>query len=171
MDSRDHDLAYFSQYEINSVKRNLLEEESMSAAPEITIHHATRIPIEWGDCDAAGIVFYPNYFRWFDVGLQRLLKSRGHTQASLGKAYGIIGTPLLEAAANFHAAARYDEELDLAMTITDWKRSTFRVIYRGSVGDRHVISGHEVRAFVTRNADGKLSSVTIPDGFRALFQA
>jgi 4-hydroxybenzoyl-CoA thioesterase len=136
-----------------------------------TPHCTTRIPIEWGDCDAAGIVFYPNYFRWFDVGLQRLLKSRGHTQATLGKAFGIIGTPLLEAGANFHSAARYDDEMDLSMTIADWKRSTFRVIYCGSVDGRHVISGHEVRAFVARNAEGKLSSVTIPDEFRTLFLA
>ncbi len=25
-----------------------------------------RIRVEWGDCDPAGIVFYPRYFEWFD---------------------------------------------------------------------------------------------------------
>lgn len=25
------------------------------------------IRIEWGDCDPAGIVFYPRYFEWFDA--------------------------------------------------------------------------------------------------------
>jgi len=28
-----------------------------------TIHYK----IQWGDTDAAGIVFYPDYFRWFDL--------------------------------------------------------------------------------------------------------
>ena len=25
------------------------------------------IRIQWGDCDPAGIVFYPNFFRWMDA--------------------------------------------------------------------------------------------------------
>ena len=25
------------------------------------------IRIQWGDCDPAGIVFYPRYFEWFDA--------------------------------------------------------------------------------------------------------
>jgi 4-hydroxybenzoyl-CoA thioesterase len=129
----------------------------------------TIFPIEWGDCDAAGIVFFPNYFRWFDAAFQRLLKSRGHTQATLAAAYDIIGTPLVDAGASFRAPARYDEELLVTVAITEWKRSTFRVTYRGMVGERHVLDGHDVRAFVGRDAAGKLSSRTIPDAFRDLF--
>jgi 4-hydroxybenzoyl-CoA thioesterase len=130
---------------------------------------STRFPIEWGDCDAAGIVFFPNYFRWFDAAFQRLLKSRGHTQSTLTAAYDIIGTPLVDIGASFHAPARYDEELVVEVAITEWKRSTFRVTYRGMVGDRHVLSGHDVRAFVARGDDGRLSAVTIPDSFKDLF--
>ena len=25
-----------------------------------------QVTIEWGDCDPAGIVYFPNYFRYFD---------------------------------------------------------------------------------------------------------
>ena len=25
------------------------------------------IRVQWGDCDPAGIVFYPRYFEWFDA--------------------------------------------------------------------------------------------------------
>jgi YbgC/YbaW family acyl-CoA thioester hydrolase len=143
----------------------LIEINDMTVPPPFS----TRFPIEWGDCDAAGIVFFPNYFRWFDAAFQRLLKSRGHTQATLTAAYGIIGTPLVDAGASFHAPARYDEELVVDVAITEWKRATFRVTYRGMVGDRHVLSGHDVRAFVVRSSDGRLSSVTIPEDFKALF--
>ena len=129
----------------------------------------TVFPIEWGDCDAAGIVFYPHYFRWFDASFQRLLKSHGHTQASLQTRYGIIGTPLVDVGASFHAPARFDEELVVSATIGEWKRSTFRVIYRGMVADRCIVSGHEIRAFVAKHEGGTLSSVMIPDEFRALF--
>jgi 4-hydroxybenzoyl-CoA thioesterase len=158
-------LAYFSQYEMFSVKSNLIWFNDMTATPAFS----TRFPIEWGDCDAAGIVFFPNYFRWCDAAFQRLLKSRGHTQATLARTYGIIGTPLVDAGASFHAPARYDEELAVDVAIAEWKRSTFRVTYRGMVGERRVLSGHDVRAFVARGEDGRLSSVTIPDAFKAGF--
>ena len=25
------------------------------------------VRVQWGDCDPAGIVFYPRYFEWFDA--------------------------------------------------------------------------------------------------------
>ena len=25
--------------------------------------------VHWGDCDPAGIIFYPTYFRWFDASI------------------------------------------------------------------------------------------------------
>ena len=28
--------------------------------------NTTRVEIQFGDCDPAGIVYYPNYFRFFD---------------------------------------------------------------------------------------------------------
>jgi 4-hydroxybenzoyl-CoA thioesterase len=130
----------------------------------------TRFPIEWGDCDAAGIVFFPNYFRWFDAAFQRLLKSRGHTQATLARDYGVIGTPLVDVGATFYAPARFDEELVVDVVIAEWKRSSFRVTYRGMVNDTHVLSGYDVRAFVMRSADGRLSSVAIPEIFKSSFR-
>jgi acyl-CoA thioesterase FadM len=36
--------------------------------------HRIVLPVEWGDTDAAGIVFYPNYYRWFDRAAHALLR-------------------------------------------------------------------------------------------------
>jgi YbgC/YbaW family acyl-CoA thioester hydrolase len=130
----------------------------------------TTFPIEWGDCDAAGIVFYPNYFRWFDAGFQRLLKTRGQTQATLKATYGILGTALVDAAATFRSPARYDQTLTLVVAITEWRRATFRVGYQGMIDGRPVIDGHDVRAFVKADAEGVLSAMPIPKEFRALFE-
>ena len=35
------------------------------------------LTVGWGDCDPAGIVFYPNYFRWFDDASWRLFEAGG----------------------------------------------------------------------------------------------
>ena len=34
-----------------------------------------QMTVEFGNTDAAGIVFYPNYFMWFDKGTHWLFKS------------------------------------------------------------------------------------------------
>ena len=39
----------------------------------MTHRNRTEIRANWGDCDAAGIIFYPVYFRWFDECTQALL--------------------------------------------------------------------------------------------------
>ena len=33
-----------------------------------------QVEIEWGDCDAAGIVFYPRYFAMFDASTAYLFE-------------------------------------------------------------------------------------------------
>ena len=34
--------------------------------------------VHWGDCDPAGIIFYPTYFRWMDAAAWALLESVGY---------------------------------------------------------------------------------------------
>ena len=51
------------------------------------------VEIEWGDCDAAGIVFYPRYFAMFDASTAYLMeKALGMKKARWVKAHGIVGT-------------------------------------------------------------------------------
>ena len=40
----------------------------------MSVHEIT---VEWGDCDPAGIVYYPSYFKWFDQGTYRLFLKAG----------------------------------------------------------------------------------------------
>ena len=37
----------------------------------------TLFGVEWGDCDEAGIVYYPRYFYWMDCAFHRFLRARG----------------------------------------------------------------------------------------------
>ena len=33
--------------------------------------------VEWGDCDPAGIIFYPTYYRWMDAASWHLFAEAG----------------------------------------------------------------------------------------------
>jgi 4-hydroxybenzoyl-CoA thioesterase len=64
------------------------------------------IMVEWGDCDPAGIVFYPNYFRWFNQGAHALFNAAGMPFHQLIKEWGIAGVPMLDTQASFRAPTR-----------------------------------------------------------------
>jgi PAS domain S-box-containing protein len=137
---------------------------------------STSFTIDWGDCDADGLVYFPNFFRWFDTTFQRLLKQRGQTQATLSQQFGIIGTALVDVGATAHNPARFDEALVLSIESIEWKRSTFRLAYSAHVKSEggsplRIVDGYEVRAFVTRNNDGSLKAAPIADAFKALLTA
>jgi len=36
------------------------------------IEHATTVQARWSDVDPAGIVFYPRFFEWYDLGCETL---------------------------------------------------------------------------------------------------
>ena len=64
------------------------------------------IRVQWGDCDPAGIVFYPRYFEWFDACTILLFeKATGLTKIDMLAKYNGAGLALLEARANFKVAS------------------------------------------------------------------
>ena len=56
--------------------------------------HVTRITVEWAHCDAAGIVFYPYFYFWFDGGTERLFKANHLSYPDLRRDFGVAGMPL-----------------------------------------------------------------------------
>ena len=89
----------------------------------------TELIVEWGDCDEAGIVFYPNYFYWFDCTFQRMLRSRELGQRQLRSRFGAV-TPLVDVGAKFLGPVRYDDVLRIEAAVVDWAERKFRTAYR-----------------------------------------
>jgi len=48
------------------------------------------IQISWGHCDPAKIVFYPNYFIWFDQSAHHLFDKAGANMGDLMDQYGVV---------------------------------------------------------------------------------
>jgi 4-hydroxybenzoyl-CoA thioesterase len=61
------------------------------------------VVVHWGDTDPAKIVFYPNYFAWFDQSTRLLFDSVGLDWDKLLRNYGVPGLPIVEAKAKFIA--------------------------------------------------------------------
>lgn len=141
------------------------------AAEPGSIVHRQSVRVEWGDCDAAKIVFYPNYFGWFDQCTQGLLRAVGLDQHEIGRRYGVVGTPLIDARARFLSPATFGDVLEAESRIGAWGRASFTVAHRLTKAGRPVVEGAEVRVWATQDPDDPcaLKAMPIPRAFRALF--
>ena len=116
--------------------------------PLLTNTRTTRI--EWGDCDPAGIVFYPNNYAWFDRTFHDWLRRFGG-HAVLCEKLAAVGIGLMEASARFHTPMRDGDVLTLTLSIREWERKCLHLAYEGRVGERLAVSGMEVRGLFKRN--------------------
>tara|TARA_B100000700_G_scaffold307987_1_gene385105 strand:+ start:107 stop:523 length:417 start_codon:yes stop_codon:yes gene_type:complete len=103
--------------------------------------------VEWGHCDPAKIVFYPNYFIWFDQSSHQLFKNAGVGMEKLIKMYGIIGLPIVDARAEFILPSKFNDLIKITSWISEWKEKSF-VIYHEIHNDGEIaVKGSEVRVW------------------------
>lgn len=121
--------------------------------------------IQFGDCDEAGIVFYPRYFYWMDSAFQGLLRTHGWNQRKLRTMFGTTGTPLVKATANFVSPATYDDVLTVSAGVARWGNSSFQICFKGSIDGRPVFEGWETRVWLIPTG-GRPKAGAIPETFR-----
>jgi len=113
-------------------------------------YHPVRI--EWGDCDAAAITFYPNYFAWFDASSWNLFESAGYTAGPLMRDHKIY-LPLVEAEAKFKRPGFLGDRLLVESFVEDWREKVFRVKHTVRRGDDILLEGSELRCWATPHPD------------------
>ncbi|WP_108661617.1 acyl-CoA thioesterase [Acuticoccus kandeliae] len=133
----------------------------------MTIFRRTRL-IEWGECDAAGIVFYPNFYRWMDAHYHALTNTLGFDQRRLQSDFGLLATPLVDTGCSFRSPSSYGDELTIDSTITHLGNTSFRLAYVFARGDVLAAEGFETRVFVRLGEKG-IEKAPIPEAIRALF--
>jgi 4-hydroxybenzoyl-CoA thioesterase len=136
------------------------------------LSHSRDVEIEFGDCDPAGIVYYPNYFRMFDAATAHLFEAAlGEKKIAWTRRYGILGIPMVDTGAKFLKPSRYGDVVTITSTITGFKRSSFDVSHQLFNGGTLAIEGRETRVWVgTDPADPqKLKSMPVPDEVIAAF--
>lgn len=130
-----------------------------------------RVDVQFGDCDPAGIVFFPNFSRWMDEASLAFFMARGVPPwRELVKTRGIIGTPLLEIHTRFVKTATYGETVEVHTTVEEWKAKTFRHRHVVRRGDDLLCEGTEVRAFCIRDPDhaDRIKAIPVPEDIKVL---
>jgi len=118
----------------------------------MTLRHTTRFTVEFGDCDPAQIVFYPNFLKWIDAAARHLFVAAGvRSWAEMEAACGIIGAPLVEVNARFVRPATYGDEITVESWVDEWRARSFVVQHVVRRGDDVLVEGREIRVFARRD--------------------
>jgi 4-hydroxybenzoyl-CoA thioesterase len=135
-------------------------------------HSNTRaVRIEWGDCDPAGIIFFPNYFRIFDHSTAMLFEAvLGMTKLDMFKNLEFTGWPLVRTQAKFIKPTRFGDDVTVVSTIA-FGRSSFEVGHKLSLGGDLCAECSEKRVWTVRDPDGRLKSHPVPDKVLESFRA
>lgn len=115
--------------------------------------------VHFSETDAAGLVHFSNFFRYFEDAEHALWRQAG---LSIHPEDSPIGWPRVAAACEFHRPLRFEQEFDVSVRIAEMTTRTIE--YAGEItrnGER-VASAKWKIACVTRFPDGSIKSAQIP---------
>jgi YbgC/YbaW family acyl-CoA thioester hydrolase len=125
-----------------------------------------RTRVRFGETDAAGIVFYPTFFIWFDSGTHELLRV-GDTPSRDARGAPKDPLPIVECGATFLAPLQFDEEIEIVSTVASIGESSLRVEHEvRTLAGKTCARGFEQRVYIEFK-DGRLAKAPIPAALRA----
>lgn len=130
--------------------------------------------IEWGDCDPAGIVFYPRYFAMFDHSTTMLISAAsGLTKYELLKQHDMAGYPMVDTRARFMVPTRFGDDVTIESAFTKVGKSSFDIHHKLMKNGELALEGFETRVWVGRDPQdpSKIKSKPIPDDLAAKFKS
>ncbi|HXY90425.1 MAG TPA: thioesterase family protein [Xanthobacteraceae bacterium] len=123
------------------------------------------VRIEWGDCDPAGIVFYPRFFAMFDASTTALFeRALGMSKYRFLRRYGVIGYPLVDTHARFIAPMKFSDDVVIETTVKEFRRASFDVEHRLTKDGKLAVENFETRVWAARDPTDpeRLKPVPIP---------
>ncbi len=129
------------------------------------------IRVEWGDCDPAGIVYFPRYVEYFDSCTAHLFEAAGLPKHQMLKTYVMAGYPMVDLKVRFLIPSSFGDDVVVESTISEWRRSSFGVKHRLFRGEDLAVEGIETRVWTVHDPDkpGGLKSQAVPEDVKARF--
>ena len=135
-----------------------------------TFTNTRTVRIEWGDCDPAGIIYYPVYFRIFDASTAHLFEAAlGMTKFAMFKTLEFSGWPLVRTQARFLKPTRFGDDVDVVSTVK-FGRTSFEVEHKLSLKGELCAECSEKRVWTLRDAQGQLKSHPVPEAVLGKFK-
>lgn len=118
--------------------------------------------VRWSDVDAAGIVCYGRYLRFFEGAEEELFRAAGLPPDAMPREHG-VWLVRRRVAAEFTHPVRLGEELETAAVVAGLGRTSVRLGFVCTVGHRRVAEGEYVLVCVDRDS---LQPRSLPEAVR-----
>ena len=124
------------------------------------------VRVIYGDTDQMGVVYYANYFRYFELARSEYFRARGGSYREFELAGRFL--PVVEASCSYKGSARYDDLLVIRTVVSELRRAslTFEYELRRQGSERILCTGSTVHACVGPNG----RPVRIPPQLAILLQ-
>ncbi|MBV9168961.1 MAG: acyl-CoA thioesterase [Chloroflexi bacterium] len=138
-----------------------------------TEYLSVRVQVGWGDCDPAGIVFYPRFYAWMDTVSHVLARAMGISrEAMLPPQPDLVGFPVVGTQAEYLSPARMDDVLEVRTRVARVGRSSLslrhEIVRLNTDGSEELlVRGREDRVFIGRNEHGQMQSRELTPPMRA----
>ena len=128
----------------------------------------TTLRVRYAETDQMGVVYYANYFVWFEIGRTDFCRQHGFAYKEMEQQDGLY-IIVAEARCRYKAPARYDDELVIRTCLRAVRRRVLVFGYEVRHLDTdEILAEGETVHFIT-DRDGRPRS--LPDKYRDLFLA
>jgi YbgC/YbaW family acyl-CoA thioester hydrolase len=127
--------------------------------------------VQWGDCDPAGIIFYPTYFRWMDAATWAFMDSVGYSAKRMRAEQ--LAMPLVSAQCDFLVPAEHGDRCEVRSRIARFGGRSFVVTHQIVRADDVLAQGGETRVWgrLSKGPGTPVKGEMIPEEIKALFRA
>lgn len=115
------------------------------------MENETTIKVRYKETDQMGVVYYGNYFTWFEVGRNEFFRELNLECGGLEK--GGVFLPVIETGCKYVNSAKFDDEITIKTELVKLKGVRFRLnytLYR-KADDTLIAEGFTEHAFVDEN--------------------
>jgi 4-hydroxybenzoyl-CoA thioesterase len=128
------------------------------------MENVVQVEVRWSECDPFSIVFYPNFFVWFDHCTWKLFQAARLELPMLREKFGFAGMPLVGAESAFSRPVRAHDAVAIHSRVSHWGRTSFKVTHRVMLGAEQAAQGLETRVWTCTRPDepAGIKAVRIP---------
>jgi YbgC/YbaW family acyl-CoA thioester hydrolase len=131
---------------------------------------STRISVRFGDCDPAGLVYYPVIFHYFHVAMEEFFAARCGTRYERLMRERRIGFPVVNAQTEFSAPILYGDEIEIEVFVARVGASSAAFEYAARRASDQLPCARSAQVHVAMNLDTR-RAVPVPEDLRRAFDA
>ena len=126
----------------------------MRLAKELRLHvHEHKVRVRYADTDKAGVVYYANYFVWFEAARTEFMREIGCPYGELEE-QGIV-MAVSEAHCKYRASVRYDDIVIVETSASNVRGTRFQFDYVVRVEGRDSVAAEGCTTMACIGGDGR----------------